>query len=161
MEGGYAGGGFVPYPENVNDFQCCSGLTRTERKDGSTLADAGYTCIKTGDLVCDSRYESEYNSSDCRTMATFDSSICQDYYDGCNSCSRTSNGQTVCTMMYCPVAMSPAYCRSYTSYNPVNLTRDVTYLDKITQEIKNYTANKTCVSNSDCRMVGIGAKACG
>lgn len=32
-EGAYAGGGFVPYPENLNDFQCCSGLTRAERKD--------------------------------------------------------------------------------------------------------------------------------
>lgn len=52
--------------------------------------------------MCDIRYESEYNSSDCRLEnGTFDASICQNYYDGCNSCSRTENGQTICTLMAC------------------------------------------------------------
>lgn len=69
------------YPENLSDFQCCSGLTRVDRKDGNMIADGGYTCINQGDGYCDTRYESEYNSADCRNNTGFDSSVCQDYYD--------------------------------------------------------------------------------
>ncbi len=67
-EGGYAGGGMV-LDERPSDYVCCSGLTRAERADGTTFADAGYTCIRQGDGYCDSRYENSYNSSDCRTTA--------------------------------------------------------------------------------------------
>lgn len=85
-EGGYAGGGYVMYPENINDFQCCSGLTRADRKDGNMIADGGNTCINQGDGYCDTRYESAYNSSDCRADTVIDTSICSSYYDGCNTC---------------------------------------------------------------------------
>jgi len=67
-EGGYAGGGMV-LDERPSDYVCCSGLTRAERADGTTFADAGYTCIRQSDGYCDSRYENSYNSSDCRTTA--------------------------------------------------------------------------------------------
>lgn len=33
-EGGYAGGGYVMHPENLDDYQCCSGLTRVEYNNG-------------------------------------------------------------------------------------------------------------------------------
>lgn len=147
-------------PENPNDFLCCAGLTRAERKDGSTLADAGYTCIKTGDSVCDTRYESDYNSLDCRTTITFDDSICQSYYDGCNSCSKTSNGQTICTMMACFVN-GPAYCTSYRSYTPVNQSQDDIFLDKVLGEIQNYTKDLSCTSSSQCSWKLFGNSACG
>lgn len=55
--------------ESYSGYVCCSGLTRSERADGTTFADAGYTCIRQGDNYCDSRYENSYNSSDCRTTA--------------------------------------------------------------------------------------------
>lgn len=87
QEGGYAGGGHVMEPENPEDFLCCSGLTRAERNDGTTFADAGYTCIREGDDICDTEYEGVDNSSDCREVAMFDSSICKTYFDGCNTCS--------------------------------------------------------------------------
>ena len=88
-------------PENPGDFICCSGLKTAPNKDGDRIADIGNVCIREGDEYCDTRYESEYNSSDCREKTTLDTSICQSFYDGCNSCSRTSNGQTICTMMAC------------------------------------------------------------
>lgn len=160
-EGGYAGGGYVMYPEDPNAFQCCAWLTRTERKDGSTLADAGYTCINQGDAICDSTYESEYNSSDCRGNIIFDKSICQSYYDGCNSCSRTSNGQEICTLMFCPAIVRPQYCTSYVPYIPQNLNQDAMFLNKIWKEIENYTKDLSCSDSSQCRWKFFGAKSCG
>ncbi len=39
---------------------------------------------------------------------------CQNWYDGCNSCSRTSpKGPMMCTMMACMSTMNPPYCRAY------------------------------------------------
>jgi hypothetical protein len=161
-EGGYAGGGFVPYPENPNDFLCCSGLTRAERKDGSTLADAGYTCINEGDFVCDNRYESEYNSNDCRLiMGGFDSSICQSYYDGCNGCSNTTDGNTMCTMRYCEMPDGPAYCRTYKTYVPINQTADQQFSDKVLSEIRNYTKDLSCTSSDQCKWKLFGQNPCG
>ena len=161
-EGGYAGGGFVPYPENPNDFLCCSGLTRAERKDGSTLADAGYTCINEGDFVCDNRYESEYNSNDCRLiMGGFDSSICQSYYDGCNGCSNTTDGNAMCTMRYCEMPDGPAYCRTYKTYVPINQTADQQFSDKILNEIRNYTKDLSCTSSVQCQWKMFGQNPCG
>lgn len=90
-EGGYAGGGHVVGPEDPADFICCSGLTRAERNDGTTFADAGYTCIREGDGICDGEYEGRDNSSDCRESAIFDPSICQTYFDGCNHCAKTTD----------------------------------------------------------------------
>jgi len=160
VEGAYAGGGFVPYPENMDDFQCCAGLTRAERKDGSTLADAGYTCIRQGDNYCDARYESSYNSSDCRTGVAFDASICQNYYDGCNSCSRTENGQTICTLRACLVN-GPAYCTTYTPYVPKTQTEDSTFLAKVVSEMRNYAKDLSCTINAQCQWSMVGHKACG
>ncbi len=160
-EGGYAGGGYVMYPENPNDFLCCAGLTRAERKDGSTLADAGYTCINSGDLVCDSRYESEYNSPDCRlVMGGFDSSVCQNYYDGCNSCANTSDGQIVCTQRYCFVS-GPGYCTTYKPYTTVNQSQDNTFLGQVLKEIQNYTKDLSCTSTDQCQWKLFGNMACG
>lgn len=148
------------YPENLDDFQCCTGLTRAERKDGSTLADAGYTCIRQGDNYCDARYESSYNSSDCRTDVGFDVSVCQNYYDGCNSCSRTENGQTICTLRACLVN-GPAYCTSYTPYVPKNQTEDSTFLAKVVSEMRHYTKDVSCTINAQCQWSMVGQKACG
>ncbi len=67
------------------------------------LMGAPNICANIGDGICDDRYESSYNSLDCRTGVAFDTSICQNYYDGCNSCSRTENGQTICTLRACLV----------------------------------------------------------
>lgn len=149
-EGNYAGGGFVAYPEKLEDFQCCSGLTRAERKDGSTLADAGYTCIRQGDNYCDARYENSYNSSDCRSSVAFDSSVCQGYYDGCNHCSRGENGQTACTMMACFVN-GPAYCTSYAPYTPKTQMEDTSFLAKVASEMRNYTKDVSCTINAQCQ----------
>lgn len=159
-EGEYAGGGFVMYPENMNDFQCCAGLTRAERKDGSTLADAGYTCIRQGDNYCDARYESSYNSVDCRTDVAFDTSVCQNYYDGCNSCSRTENGQTICTLRACLVN-GPAYCTTYIPYVPKTQSEDSTFLAKVVSEMRNYTKDLSCSINAQCQWSMVGYKACG
>ncbi len=39
---------------------------------------------------------------------------CQNWYDGCNSCSRTSpKGMMACTMMACMSTVNPPYCRAY------------------------------------------------
>ncbi len=126
-EGGYAGGGHVMGPENPDDFMCCSGLTRAERSDGTTFADAGYTCIREGDDICDGEYESSDNSSDCREKTVFNASLCQSYFDGCNSCSRGSDGNTACTKMACFV-QNPAYCTSYVSYAPNTESIDRVFL---------------------------------
>ena len=123
-EGGYAGGGHVMYPENPNDFQCCAGLTKAERSDGTTFADAGYTCIKQGDNICDAEYESELNSSDCRH--SFDPKICTTYYDGCNTCTNMENG-AACTKMACLVQGKP-YCTGYVDYAAVNQVTDSDFL---------------------------------
>ena len=148
------------YPENLADFQCCAGLTRAERKDGSTLADAGYTCIRQGDNYCDVRYEGSYNSSDCRADIGFDVSVCQNYYDGCNSCSRTENGQTICTLRACLVN-GPAYCTSYTPYVPKNQTEDSLFIAKAVTEMRNYTKDLSCTINAQCQWSMVGYKACG
>lgn len=114
------------YPENLSDFQCCSGLTRVDRKDGNMIADGGYTCINQGDGYCDTRYESEYNSADCRTDTIIDISICASYYDGCNTCT-VVGGNTACTMRYCFVN-GPSYCTNYNAYVPVSQSVDNTFL---------------------------------
>ncbi len=43
------------------------------------IADGGAICIRQGDGFCDARYESAYNSSDCRPA--FDLTVCASYYD--------------------------------------------------------------------------------
>jgi len=99
--------------------------------------------------VCDTRYESAYNSADCRTG--FDESICQSYYDGCNSCSKSSNGQTICTMRACVGVPEPAYCNSYISYTPINQNQDDAFLEKVLKEVQNYTKDLSCTTSSQCK----------
>jgi hypothetical protein len=160
QEGKYAGGWFVAYPENLNDFMCCSGLVKKPGKDADKIPDVGNVCIREGDGYCDTRYESEYNSADCRTTSGFDSSICQSYYDGCNSCSKTDNGQTVCTLRAC-LTNWPAYCTNYVSYIPETQTADSTFLSKVESEIRNYTKDLSCTINAQCQWSMIGYRACG
>jgi hypothetical protein len=157
--GEYAGGGEVMYPENPDDFQCCArdGLIKAERADGSTFADAGYTCINEGDKICDPLFESELNSADCR--AIFNPSICKTYYDGCNSCVNTENG-AACTKKACFVN-GPAYCTEYVEYKPVDQGTYATFLGKVTNEITNYVKDVSCTTDSDCKSVGLGVKGCG
>ncbi len=38
---------------------------------------------------------------------------CTAWFDGCNSCSRTSNGQSMCTLMACMGEPKAGYCRTY------------------------------------------------
>ncbi len=161
QEGQYAGGGFVYPPENPDDFVCCSGLTSAPHKDGDKIADIGNVCIRANDYICDSRYESSYNSGDCRlVMNGFDDSICQSYYDGCNSCSRTSDGQTVCTLRACFIN-GPAYCTSYIPYVPKTQTADSTFLSKVVNEMRTYAKDLSCTDNSQCQWAMVGYRACG
>lgn len=110
QKGEYAGWGFVPYPEDPNDFICCDGLTKVDHPEGNMIADIGNTCAKIGDGICESKYESTHNSSDCKKNPPFDFSTCSSYYDGCNTCSYDApSGSTVCTEMACFMHNSP-YC---------------------------------------------------
>lgn len=156
-EGGYAGGAYTLYPEQ--NYQCCVGLNRVQ--EDNRLPDAGYICINEGDFVCDSRYENEYNSNDCRlVMDSFDSSICQSYYDGCNNCSKTSDGNAICTLRACFVN-GPAYCTTYKTYSPINETVDRQFSDKVLNEIRNYTKDLSCTSSEQCQWKLFGQNACG
>ncbi len=112
-----------------------------------------------GDGYCDSRYESTRNSSDCATT-TFDPSICRNYFDGCNSCSRQSNGQTICTMMAC-FTNGPAYCTTYNDYLPATQAQDDVVLNKIYLEIQNYTKDLSCTNSSQCDWKLFGSNPCG
>lgn len=146
------------YPENINDFQCCSGLTRVQ--SNPQLPDAGYMCIRL-DNYCDSRYENATNSADCRTTASLDTSICQSYYDGCNTCSRSANGQLICTMMACTAMFRPSYCTSYSTYSPMSQSQDDIFVGKVLTEIRNYTSDLSCTSSDQCHWELFGSSPCG
>lgn len=157
-EGEYAGGGYVMYPENNSQYQCCSWLTRVQRDN--RLPDAWYICIRANDGYCDTRYENENNSSDCRNNTGFDSSLCQSYYDGCNTCSRSSNGQVICTMMACTAIVRPSYCTTYIPYTPTSQPTDSLFLGKVLQEIRNYTSDLSCVNSAQCQWKSMGNMPC-
>lgn len=146
-------------PEYQTTGICCSWLTSIWSRE-EMIVGAPNICANVGDGICDARYESGYNSSDCRTGVAFDTSICQNYYDGCNSCSRTENGQTICTLMACFVNW-PAYCTSYVSYVPKNQTDDSLFIAKAVTEMRNYTKDLSCTTNAQCQWSMVGQKACG
>lgn len=144
------------YPENLSDFQCCSGLTRVQ--ENSQLPDAGYICIRL-DNYCDTRFENVYNSADCRTNTVVDTSICSSYYDGCNTCT-TVGGNIACTMRYCAVNGS-AYCTNYNAYAPISQSIDDVFLSKIESDIRSYARDVSCTSTSQCQWKMFGSNPCG
>jgi|GEM_PF-1171783 len=158
-EGESVSNGSLP-PQYQYHGTCCSGLTEIGPKE-EFIVGASNICANVGDGYCDTRYESIYNSADCRESSGFDSSICQSYYDGCNSCSKTENGQTLCTMRYCEVPDGPAYCTSYISYTPVSQAKDNVYIGKVLSEIRNYTKDLSCTIDTQCQVSMIGFKSCG
>jgi hypothetical protein len=160
QEGWFADSGYVYPEENMKYFECCSGLKSAPHKEADTIADIANVCIREGDGYCDPRYESIYNSSDCRTTS-FDDSICQSYYDGCNSCSKSSNGQIICTMRACVGITEPAYCTTYKTYTPINEITDRQFSDKILNEIRNYTKDLSCTSSDQCKWKLFGQNPCG
>lgn len=44
---------------------------------------------------------------------------CVAWFDGCNSCSKGSNGQSMCTLKACMGAQAPGHCTKYETTQPV------------------------------------------
>lgn len=74
------------------------------------ISDLGNVCANTTDGICDSNFESWYNSPDCEKP--IDTGTCESYYDGCNWCHRsTLDGPAACTERAC-FQQEPAYCNA-------------------------------------------------
>ena len=155
--GGVEGNYSLP-PQYQTHGVCCAGLTSVGTKD-AMIVGAPNICANIGDGICDARYESSVKSPDCRTN-TFDASICQNYFDGCNSCSNTPSGMSACTMMACMVN-KPAYCTTYAAYTPTTQTADAAYETKVKNELSTYASDLSCTTSSQCQIQPVWAKACG
>lgn len=149
--------------DDVSGLACCGNLTRVKNMSSVPVFGGMYTCINQWDNICDTRYENEINSSDCRETKKFDSTICQSYYDGCNSCTNGADPYSaICTLRYCsPDQYQNAYCRDYKSYTPTNQEKDQEYLRSVLGEIQNYTKDLSCTENSQCQWKLFGNSPCG
>lgn len=63
-------------------------------------------------------------------------------------------------MMAC-FTNGPAYCTSYVSYSPINQSQDDVYLNRVLDEIRNYTKDLSCTNNSQCDWKLFGRNPCG
>lgn len=50
---------------------------------------------------------------ECRTQGYVPPENCTAWFDGCNSCSRSENGEAMCTLMACEGAQREGYCTEY------------------------------------------------